>query len=252
MRSFALSNRSAIVTGAAGGIGRSFAEVLAHEGVFVVCADIRREGVDALSEEIKEKGGKAVGVAFDQTDPESVDHLVRTSVEISGQIDILVNNAALFSGLERKKALDIEPDEWDRVVRADLTGPFLCSRAALPHMIKRGYGKIVNISSSSIFRAENRLAHYVSAKAGLIGLTRALAREYSDQGVCINALSPGATQSGSSISTPEYLEPLVSSRSIKRLQKPADLNGTLLFLCSPMSDFMTGQHLIVDGGSEFQ
>jgi NAD(P)-dependent dehydrogenase (short-subunit alcohol dehydrogenase family) len=119
-------------------------------------------------------------------------------------------------------------------------------------MIEKGYGKIVNISSSSIFRADNRIAHYVSAKMGVVGLTRALAREYSDAGVTINALSPGPTDSGSSISSPEYLQSLLSRRSIKRIQKPKDVSGAMLFLSSHMSDFMTGQHLIVDGGAVFQ
>lgn len=240
-----LDGRSAVVTGSGAGIGRVFATALAAEGARVVVADIDGDGARAAAAEI---GSGATGLAFDQADMASVEALR----DAAGEIDILVNNASLFATLERKPALDITPAEWRRVVAVNLDGVFHCCRAFVPAMVERGYGKVVSISSSSIFAAKNQLAHYVAAKAGVVGLTRALAREYGDAGVTVNALSPGATDSGAAAATREYLESKVSARSIQRVQVPGDLVGALLFLCSPASDFITGQNLIVDGGTVFQ
>lgn len=240
-----LEGRGAVVTGSASGLGRVFARALAAEGARVVVADVDGARAEAAAEEI---GGTASGVAFDQTDPASVDALR----DAAGAIDILVNNASLFSTLSRTSALDITPEEWRRVVEVNLNGPFYCCRAFLPAMIERGHGKVVNIASSSIFAAKNQLAHYVAAKTGVVGLTRALAREYGTAGITVNAVSPGATDSGAENATPEYLQSKVGVRSIQRVQVPDDLVGAVLFLCSPASDFLTGQNLVVDGGAVFQ
>lgn len=238
-----LDGRGALVTGAATGLGRVFAAALAAEGARVVVADIDGDRAQSTAQEIG-----AEGFAFDQSDMASVEALR----DAAGEIDILVNNASLFATLKRQPALEITPDEWRRVVAVNLDGVFHCCRAFVPAMVERGYGKVVSISSSSIFAAKNQLAHYVAAKAGVVGLTRALAREYGDAGVTVNALSPGATDSGAVNATPEYLESKVPARSIRRVQVPEDLVGALLFLCSPASDFITGQNLVVDGGTVFQ
>lgn len=247
-----LEDRTAIVTGAGRGLGKAFAEALAANGARIIVADIGGDDAERSAEEIAQAGGKAVPVVFDQTDPSQVAALVETTRDTFGPPHILVNNAALFSSLTRKAAAEITPEEWSDVLRANLTGPFLCSRAVLPDMVELGYGKIVNIVSASIFQARNRLAHYVAAKAGLVGLTRALAREYGSAGVRVNALSPGATDTGASISTPEYLEQAARTRALPRVQVPEDLTGALVFLCASTSDFMTGQHIVVDGGAVFQ
>ena len=238
-----LEGRAALVTGAATGLGRVFAAALAAEGARVVVADIDGDRAQATAEELG-----ATGVAFDQAEMDSVEALR----DAAGEIDILVNNASLFATLKRKPAIEITPDEWRTVVAVNLDGVFHCCRAFVPAMVERGYGKVVNISSSSIFAAKNQLAHYVAAKAGVVGLTRALAREYGDAGVTVNALSPGATDSGAINATPEYLESKVPARSIRRVQVPDDLVGAMVFLCSPASDFITGQNLVVDGGTVFQ
>ena len=247
-----LEGRTAVVTGGGVGIGRAYAAALAEEGAGVVIADIRGEAAVALAAELVGAGGRAVGIEFDQSDPASVDAMVAAAESQLGPVDILVNNASMFSTLERKNALSISPAEWSRVVEVSLNGVFYCCLSAMPGMAKRGYGKVVNIASSSIVNAKNQLAHYVAAKSGVIGLTRALAREYGHAGITVNAVSPGATDSGASNATPEYLQSKVALRSIPRLQTPADLVGPVLFLCSPASDFITGQNLIVDGGGFFQ
>jgi 3-oxoacyl-[acyl-carrier protein] reductase len=244
--------RVAIVTGAATGLGRSFATALSAEGARVAIADVQGQVANETAKTLAAAGAKCVGLAFDQGSPDSVSRMVSEAEAALGPVDILVNNASLFSALERKEALEIEPEEWSRVVNINLNGVYFCCRAVMPGMIARRSGKIVNIASGAIFTAKNNLAHYVAAKAGVIGLTRALAREYGEAGITVNAISPGATDSGSSISTPEYLQSKVGARSIPRVQVAEDLVGAVLFFSSPASDFITGQNLIVDGGANFQ
>jgi 3-oxoacyl-[acyl-carrier protein] reductase len=246
-----LEGRVAAVTGAGQGIGTSYASVLARHGAAVMVADLDGEKAKRVADGLCAEGRRAAHAQFDQADLESVTAMVGAVERELGPIDILVNNASLYSTLERKDALDIDPAEWARVIDVNLTGPFLCCRAVLPGMVSRGYGKIVNIASGATFLAKNRLAHYVAAKSGVIGLTRALAREYSDKGVTVNALSPGSTDSGASNADREYLASRLSGRAINRIETPDDLVGALLFLCSPMSDFVTGQNLVVDGGVVF-
>lgn len=247
-----LDGRTAVVTGGGTGLGRVFATALAEEDARVAIADIKLADAKAAAEGIGTAGGVAVALEFDQSDPDSVEEMIRKTEDHLGPVEVLVNNASLFSTLERGEALDISPEEWTTVVQTNLNGTFFCCRAAMPSMRERGYGKIVNIASSAIFSATNRLAHYVAAKAGVVGMTRALAREYGNSGITVNCIAPGATDSGASQSTSEYLRSKVGARSIQRVQTPDDLVGAVIFLCSPMSDFVTGQNLVVDGGSVFQ
>jgi 3-oxoacyl-[acyl-carrier protein] reductase len=250
MRRF--EGRTAVVTGGGVGLGRAYAMALGAEGARIVVADIQGDAATSVADRLVEAGARAVGVEFDQSDPASVDAMIATGESTLGPVDILVNNASLFGTLQRKDALAITPAEWSRVVDVSLNGVFYCSRSAMPSMAERGYGKVVNVASASIVNAKNQLAHYVAAKSGVIGLTRALAREYGRAGITVNAVSPGATDSGANTATPEYLQSKVALRSIPRVQTPEDLVGPVLFLCSSESDFITGQNLIVDGGGFFQ
>ncbi|HVC77885.1 MAG TPA: SDR family NAD(P)-dependent oxidoreductase [Candidatus Micrarchaeaceae archaeon] len=249
--SLGLEGSVAIVTGVAGGIGRVFAKGLAEAGATVLACDIAETGAVQVVDEIVSDGFEASHFRVDQSDPQSALAMASAALERYGKIDILVNNASLFGTLERRSATEITAEEWRRVIGVNLDGVFFCCAAVLPHMVASGRGKIVNISSSAIFQARNRLPHYVAAKAGVIGLTHALAREYGAHGITVNALSPGSTDSGAAIVPREYAEAAVASRAIPRVQLPSDLLGGLLFLCSPLSDFFTGQNLVVDGGSNF-
>lgn len=249
-----LSGRVAIVTGAGRGIGAAFAAGLAEAGARIVVADIDVASADETAARLRSDGGDAQSLRVDVSDEASVDAMTKFAVATYGGIDILVNNAALYANLKRQAFDEITPDEFDRVLSVNVKGPWLTSRAAYPVMRSRGKGKIINISSSSTFLGANRLAHYVSSKMGVIGLTRALAREMGAHNICVNAIQPGMTDSqvNRAITSQERHLQEAAERSLKRVQVPGDLLGTLIFLASDASDFMTGQTLLVDGGRYFK
>jgi 3-oxoacyl-[acyl-carrier protein] reductase len=184
-------------------------------------------------------------------DQASVNAMVRAAAERFGRIEVLVNNAALFSALPLRNLEEIEVEEWDKVMAVNLRGPFLCVKAVVPYMKRQGYGKIINISSGSILSGNALRIHYVTSKAGLIGLTRSLARALGDYHICVNTLMPGSTASeGTLAAYPyEHLERNAGLRAFKRVERPEDLVGTVVFLASADSDFITGQAILVDGGA---
>ncbi|OGP66550.1 MAG: dehydrogenase [Deltaproteobacteria bacterium RBG_13_47_9] len=246
-----LKDKVAIITGGARGIGRAYALRLAKEGAKIVIADIL-EG-QAVVEEIEAKGGEALYVNTDVTREESVKEMARKVVERFGRIDILVNNAALFANLLKKPFWEIPVQEWDAVMAVNLKGPFLCSKAVYPQMKKQGKGKIINISSGTFFKGNPLFLHYVVSKGGNIALSRSMAREVGDAGICVNTIAPGFTETEYLKDHPqdpaEVRKAIVDSRCIKRVETPEDLTGTIVFLASDDSDFITGQTIIVDGGS---
>lgn len=248
-----LRGRVAVVTGGGLGIGRAYALGLAGEGAAVAVADIAASAAEAVAAEIIGRGGRAIPVPVDVADIEGARRMCAQTASAFGGIDVLVNNAALFAALERRPFFEITPEEWDRVMAVNLRGVFLCCQAAYPYLKARGGGSIINITSSSIFAARNRLAHYVAAKMGVVGLTRALAREMGDDGIRVNTVAPGVTASGTNtrISPPEAQAAAAAERCLKRVQVPEDLVGTVLFLASDESAFISGQLIVVDGGRVF-
>jgi NAD(P)-dependent dehydrogenase (short-subunit alcohol dehydrogenase family) len=249
-----LSGRTAIVTGGARGIGRHYSQALVAEGAKVVIADLA-DG-EPLVQELTAKSGREAGmsVVCDVSDEVAVQHLIDQAIQRFGKIDVLVNNAALYAPLPWQAVSEIDVVTWDKVMAVNLRGPFLMVKHATPHMIARGYGKIINIGSGAAFRGIPRFLHYVTSKGGIMAFTRALSRELGQHGICVNTLSPGFTLSDSVVEqNPGHVsaarEPAVQSRAICRDQYPQDLIGTLIFLASADSDFVTGQTLAVDGGS---
>jgi len=239
------------VTGAAQGIGATFAEALAAEGARVCACDI--QSPDKVVTRIRDAGGEAIGSISDVTDPQSVARLVEETLARFGTIDGLVNNAALFASLRPKPLEEIASDEFDRVLRVNVRGPFECIKAVLPAMRRQRYGKVVNIASGTVFKGTPMMLHYVSSKGAVIALTRAVAREVGRDGIRVNCIAPGLTlsegvKSGAGASE-ELMKATVLSRCLPRDQVPEDLTGVLGFLLSPESDFMTGQTVVVDGGS---
>lgn len=248
-----LQGRVAIVTGAGKGIGAVFAGGLAKEGASVLVADIDEAGAKEVAGRIQAEGGRASACRVDVSDQKDTVAMARAAADAFGGIDILVNNAAMYANLKRRPFDELTVEEFDRVLSVNVKGAWLTTLAVFPFMRERGKGKIINVSSSSTFLAANRLAHYVASKMGVIGLTRALARELGDHKICVNVIQPGMTdsQANRGITSPERHLQEAAERSIKRVEVPEDLLGTLLFLASDGSDFMTGQTLLVDGGRYF-
>jgi NAD(P)-dependent dehydrogenase (short-subunit alcohol dehydrogenase family) len=246
-----LEGRVAIVTGGARSLGRAYAIRLAQEGAKVVIADVL-DGGKAV-EAVKKQGGDAIYVHTDVTSEDSTREMARRSHERFGRIDILVNNAAVFAELVKKPFYEIPVEEWDRVMAVNLKGPFLCAKAVYPYMKQQGKGKIINISSGTFFKGLPLFLHYVVSKGGNIAITRSLAREVGDAGIRVNAIAPGYTETDYLKENPqdpqEMRKAIVASRCIKRTEVPEDLTGTVVFLASDESDFITGQTINVDGGS---
>lgn len=245
-----LKGKTAIVTGGAQGIGAAYAKALAEEGAAVTVSDVLDTGEAVAA--ITSAGGKALGVNADVTDNNSVADMVAQTVGEFGGVDILVNNAALFANLSLKPFMDIPDDEWDKVMDVNIGGLFKCSRAVVPEMRKQNGGKIINISSGTVFMGAAMMLHYVTSKAAVVGFTRSLARELGNDNICVNALAPGFTVSEGVLANEGYApamhEMIAAMRCFKRNQEPEDLTGTLIFLASGDSDFMTGQTILVDGG----
>jgi NAD(P)-dependent dehydrogenase (short-subunit alcohol dehydrogenase family) len=245
-----LTGKVAIVTGAARHIGATYARRLAAEGAAVVVADILNGG--AVVREIEEAGGDAVFMTVDVSKEKDAHKMAAETVARFGRIDVLVNNAAVFVGIKRRPFHDISVEEWDRVAAVNIKGPFLCAKAVFPIMKKQGYGKIINISSNTVMLGTENFLHYVTSKAALIGLTRALAREVGDSGVRVNAIAPGLVEHEGMELSEEIRRAQLTARTLKRAQRPGDLAGALVYLASSDSDFVTGQTLVVDGGRVFQ
>jgi NAD(P)-dependent dehydrogenase (short-subunit alcohol dehydrogenase family) len=244
-----LSDKVVIVTGGASGMGRAYAVGLAGEGASLVVADI----VDPQDtvKEIAMKGGQSLGVVCDVSREPDTLRLAAAAVDRFGRIDVLVNNAAIYGTLKRRPFVEIPVEEWDSVMAVNLRGLFLCARAVFPAMRAQGKGKIVNISSGGFFKGVPHYLHYTTSKGGVVGFTRSLARELGDFGIRVNAVAPGFTLSGANEAhlPIEDQEANIRTRMIKRAEVPADVIGTIVFLASDDSDFITGQTIAVDGGS---
>lgn len=246
-----LQNKVAIVTGGGVGIGKAYAQGLAKEGAKVVVADIQDAEAKKVAGDIKQSGGEAIAVTVDVTSEEKTQAMAQAALTAYGRIDVLVNNAGLYSALKKKNFMEIAVDEWDSVMAVNVKGLFLCVKAVYPAMKRQGRGKIINISSGTALNGSPFFLHYVSSKAGVIGFTRALAREVGGDNICVNAIMPGLTISGSNqegVMTAEQLADRRKRRCFQRDQVPQDLVGTVIFLASDDSDFMTGQSIGVDGG----
>jgi len=246
-----LAERVAIVTGAAQGIGAEYAKTLAANGAAVLCADITSVAETVAA--IKELKGHAEGVHVDVSSRQSAEEMAKSCVSLFGRIDILVNNAGIFTSLALKPFFEISSDEWDKVMAVNVKGSFERARAVLPAMKKQSYGKIINIASGTVFQGVPMLLNYVSSKGAVVAMTRAMARELGPHGIRVNTLAPGLTSSENLLSNPAWAGDVsknnIASRAIAREMHPGDLCGTLVYLASTESDFVTGQALVVDGGS---
>jgi 3-oxoacyl-[acyl-carrier protein] reductase len=247
-----LEDKVAIITGAAHGIGKAYARRFAEEGAHVVIADIDQPGGEAAANAILDAGGSAWARATDVRSLPDVEKLMRETVDKFGRIDVLLNNAAIYvtQKLWKGPVEELDPDEWDRVLEVNLKGVFLCSKAAIPIMKQQRSGKIINIASGTFFSGSGNMPHYTSAKGAVVALTRVMARQLGVFGINVNCMTPGSTMSEENVSAEvlQRREGSIDKRVFRRIETPADIVGTAVFLASPDSDFVTGQLLVVEGG----
>jgi len=246
-----LAGAVVIVTGGARGVGAILAGHLLEAGARVVVADVTDVADDGA---LQGQGADVLVHRTDVADRDSTRALAAATVERFGRIDAVVNNAAIYQGLGGKKSFaDIDVDEWDRVMAVNARGVWLMTAAVYPQMKQQGYGRIVNIASATVHSGVPFFAHYTASKGAVIAITRSIAKEVGRDGITVNAVAPGLidNESSATINDSSYFPVLAKQRAIPRSMQPDDLTGIVTFLCSPASGFITGQTIIVDGGTAF-
>jgi NAD(P)-dependent dehydrogenase (short-subunit alcohol dehydrogenase family) len=248
-----LADRVAIVTGGGSSIGLAVARRLASEGASIVIADIVQ--AESAAEELLKTGHQAIGIKADVSSEEDVSRMMAKTIERFGKVDILINNAAISKHLSMTPFEMLTVADWKQVLEVNTIGTFICCRAAAPHMRARKYGRIVNFSSGTAFKGTPFMLHYVASKGAIISMTRSLARELGPDNITINAISPGYILSAGSRENPGFMEKVrpvaIATRSLPRDGFEEDLLGSISFLASDESAFVTGQVLAVDGGSVY-
>lgn len=247
MTDLGLTGKRVVVTGAAGGLGRAFALGFAQAGATVLAADLNAQGAAETAAMVT---GHSAHV--DVTDAASCAGLARAAEAAMGGVDILVNNAAIYAGLERAPLEDLDDAAWDRVMNVNVKGVWQVSRALLPLMRATGDAAIVNLSSATVFSGSAHWLHYVASKGAVIAMSRAMARELGDDGIRVNVIAPGFTLTEASLDLMEDAARYgVERGALKRASQPDDMVGAALYLASSLSGFVTGQTLVVDGGRQF-
>ena len=243
-----LEGRVAIVTGGGGGLGVGICGALAAAGAAVAAVDVAREDAARVAEQVSSDGARCIALEADVSDRRSTATMVESVVGEFGGVDILVNNAALYP---LRPWMEIEEEEWDRVMAVNLKGYFLCARAAFPHMSDRGRGRIINVASITFFIGWSGFLDYVSSKGAVIGFTRTLAREVGSDGVTVNAISPGAFPTAAERVHPDQEalnRRILEQQCLKRRGTPEDVGNLATFLASDAASFITGQTIMIDGG----
>lgn len=246
-------DKAVIITGAGQGIGRAYALAFAAEGARVAVADKNEGAAKGVVDEIASAGGAAMMVGVDVADRQSTQELAEGVLAQFGTIDVLINNAAIFSTLKMKPFDEIEEDEWDTVMAVNARGVFNCCQAVVPAMRRQRHGKIVNVSSSVVVTGRPFYAHYVASKGAVVALTRALASELGKDGITVNAVSPHGIVTEierETIREDQWAE-IIAAQALKRKGSVQDMIGVTMFLASADSDYMTGQTVNVDAGLRF-
>ena len=247
-----LQGKRAVITGAAGGLGRAFAQGFAEAGAKVIVADINPDGIAETAQMIRDAGGMAEPVAVDVTSAVSCSALADAARTVFGGVDVLVNNAAIYAGLERRRFEEIEETVFDKVMAVNVKGVWQMSRALTPLMRAAGRGAIVNVASATVFSGSPHWMHYVASKGAVIAMSRSMARELGDDGIRVNVIAPGFTLTEASLGLMEDAASYgVTRGALKRASEPADMVGGALYLASGLAGFITGQTLVIDGGRQF-
>ena len=245
---FDLAGKTAVVTGGGTGLGRATVDVLARAGANVVIAAPQIELIERVAEELRAFGAAALALPTDVRDSAGVEAMAARAAECFAGVDILVNNAAIYPS---RPWHEVTEEEWDEVIAVNLKGCFLCARAVYPSMKARGWGRIINIASITFLLGFPLLIHYVSSKGGIVGFTRALAREVGPDNVTVNCIAPGAFPTAAEEIHPDpegYTRYVLENQCLKRRGRPEDIGNAVLFLASDAASFITGQTIAVHGG----
>jgi len=239
------------ITGGGQGLGRAYAKAFAAAGATVFILDRNFKSACHVIDEIKAADSTAFAYHLDVGRLDDVSDVFNTIINEHGRIDVLVNNAAIFTTLEMKPFYSIDPAEWGEVINVNLNGVYACSRQVVDTMKENGFGRIINIGSAAVTMGRPNYTHYVASKSALIGMSRSMARELGSFGITVNTIMPGATftEVERKTVTPQQKEAIVASQCIQRPATPNDILGTVLFLCSEESGFLTGQAITIDGGA---
>ncbi|WP_026453047.1 SDR family NAD(P)-dependent oxidoreductase [Saccharomonospora iraqiensis] len=246
------AGRTALVTGAAGGLGRSFALGFAARGYRVAVADVNVAGCAETAHLIRDRGGPTPWHGeLDVTSEESTRQVAESVAAFGdGRIDVVVNNAAVYGAVTRSPLEEVDPAEWDLVMDVNLKGPWMVVRACSPFLPEGG--RVVNLSSATVYSGSENWLHYVASKGGVIALTRVMAKELGRRSITVNAIAPGFTLTEASYGLMDNAEEYgVDRTALRRAGRPDDVVGAALFLAGPDSAYLTGQTLVVDGGRQF-
>jgi len=250
---FDLTGKIAVITGGTKGLGYATAITFAHYGADVVIASRTAEDCQRVEDEIKSLGRDALGVRADVTDIKQIQHLIDKAVDKFGRIDIMVNNAGNASTV---RATEMTEEQWDYLVDLDLKAVFFCAQAAAKQMIKQKTGgKIINIASAAGVMGSKGIAHYSGAKAGVINMTKSMALEWAKDGILVNVICPGyflTSLNEEWFANPKFLEAVVKFTAVRRLATFDEITAPILLLASDHSGYMTGTHILIDGGANAQ
>lgn len=246
-----LEGKRILVTGAARGLGKSFAVAIAQAGAKVVMCDILAKELLASAAELTQQGADVEAYVIDLASPASIKQAFE-KVAQGGGIDGLVNNAAIATGIGGKTMMEYDIDLWDRVMTVNVRGTWLVSQAAVPLLVQNKHSKIVNVASDTALWGAPRLLAYVASKGAVISMTRSMARELGSDSICVNAIAPGLTRVEATEYVPAERHQLYEQgRALAGTQMPEDVTGTVLYLLSPLANFVTGQLIPVNGGFIF-
>lgn len=249
-----MKDRVVVITGGGRGLGRSFAKSMAADGAIAVIAEINSDSAENVAKEISDLGGRALAVQTDISNEASVNAMAEKVMAEFGRIDILINNAAILETLTRGPFENIPPEEFMMALQVNVAGAYMTARATVPHMRKAGWGRIINMSSDTAMTGNPGYLHYVTSKAALVGMTRALARELGKDGITVNAIQPGLTETevDRGAERKALAVNVYANQCIPRQEVAEDLVGAIMFLASDSSGFITGQTIAVNGGLVFR
>jgi NAD(P)-dependent dehydrogenase (short-subunit alcohol dehydrogenase family) len=249
-----LAGKNAVITGGGRGIGRAYARAFAAAGATAIIAECDLASAQSVADEITASGGRALAIVTDVAEPASIGALSAQIESELGGADILVNNAAFFADIDMRPFYEIPDEEWEYAMRVNITGCYRCAKALTPQMRAKGWGRIINISSSVVEMGRANYMHYVTSKSALVGMTRAMARELGEFGITVNAVMPGLvkTEVPRKTSNDETMEQIAEQQCVKRVGATEDIAAMVVFLATDAASFVSGQTILVDGGLYFR